>query len=71
MEMDMRELTGSETLYGFAGWLTTRREVTRMSASHDCAGIPDLIQEFCEANGLSEPKEDWHEILIHPLPTER
>jgi len=56
----------SEAIYGFCGWLTTRKEKTVMSSSSDCAIIADLVKEFCEVNKLSEPSEKWHENLIHP-----
>ena len=62
----MSELTASEALFGFTAWLTTREGVTKMSAQHDCAGIADLVQEFCAANGLAEPADNWHEKLVHP-----
>ncbi len=62
----MKELSASEALYGFVGWLTTRDEVTQMSTQHDCAGIADLVGKFCEANGLPEPAGDWHHRLTHP-----
>lgn len=60
------KLTGSEAIYGFCGWLTTRKEVTQMSSKHDCAIIADLIDEFCKANNLSEPSDYWHKSLVHP-----
>lgn len=63
----MSELKASEALFGFVGWLTTREDVTEMSAAHDCAGIADLVRDFCEANGLAEPVDNWHEKLIHPV----
>lgn len=62
----MDKLTASEALFGFCGWLTTRADVTEMSAQHDSAGIADLIQEFCVANGLAEPADDWGDKLVHP-----
>ena len=61
-----KELTGSEAVYGFCGWLTTRKEVTRMGSKHDCAVIADLVDEFCKVNNLQEPGNDWHNNLKHP-----
>ena len=61
-----RELTGSEAIYAFCGWLTGRKEVTQMGSKHDCAVIADLIDEFCKTNNLLEPSEDWHKSLAHP-----
>ena len=58
-----RELTGSEAIYGFCAWLSTRKEVTKMSSKHDCAIIADLIKEFCDVNELSEPAGDWQKLI--------
>ena len=60
------ELTASEALYGFVGWLTTRMETTKMGAEHDAAGIADLVKTFCDANDLSDPGEGWEQRLVHP-----
>jgi hypothetical protein len=62
----MDKLTASEALYGFCGWLTTRDEKTIMSASDDAAPIPVLIRQFCETNGLKDPRKYWHKMLTHP-----
>lgn len=62
-------LSPSEAIYGFAGWLTSRREVTTMSASHDAAGIAELVDEFVKRNALPEPRENWHKELIQPTQT--
>ena len=61
-----KELTGSEAVFGFCGWLTTRKEKTVMSASDDCAVIADLVKKFCAVNNLAEPKKGWEKLLIHP-----
>ncbi len=61
-------LIASEALYGFAGWLASRSERTVLSSSDD-AGIAvavELVVEFCEANHLAEPREGWHDNLVHP-----
>lgn len=62
----MKELTGSEAIYGFCGWLTGRKEKTTMSSSDDCAIIADLIDEFCKVNKLSDPRNNWADNLKHP-----
>ena len=61
-----KELNPSEAVYGFAGWLTTREEETRMGANHNCAIVADLVKIFCEANSLLDVSEDWPNNLIHP-----
>jgi hypothetical protein len=60
------KLTASEALYGFAGLLTTRYEKTVIGATEDAAPIADLVASFCKENGLSEPRDGWHNNLIHP-----
>lgn len=42
----------TEALSTFLGWLTTRDEVTTMSAAHDSAPIAALLKEFVEVNDL-------------------
>jgi hypothetical protein len=60
------ELSGSEALYGFCGWLTTRDKPTTMSSHEECGHIADLIGTFCKTNDLSDPRDDWDKKLIHP-----
>ena len=60
------KLTASEALYGFAGWLTSRDEKTIMSACDDAAHIAHLVDQFCKENSLAEPRDGWHNNLIHP-----
>jgi len=59
-------LSGSEALYGFCGWLTSRRKPTVMGSAFDCSDIPKLIEEFCKVNKLPEPRGKWSENLTHP-----
>ena len=59
-------LNPSEAVYGFAGWLTTRKEQTIMSASDDAAIVADLVKQFCEVNNLPPVSKDWPQHLIHP-----
>ena len=63
-----RELKGSEALFGFCGWLTTREEVTIMSSKNDAAGIADLIKLFCDTQRpkLSDPEDGWDKWLRQP-----
>lgn len=64
--MNKNELSGSEALFGFCGWLTTREEKTVMSSGNDCTTIVLLIDEFCKANNLTEARDDWADNLTHP-----
>ena len=60
------KLIASEALYGFCGWLSTRKEITVVSSHHDAAPIAELVRIFCEENKLTEPREGWDKNLIHP-----
>ena len=60
------KLTASEALYGFAGWLTCRKETVIASSSHDAAIWADLVKTFCDENNLEEPREGWQNNLVHP-----
>ena len=59
-------LTASEAIFGFMAWMTTRGEVLKIGASCDAAPFPPLIDTFCKANGLIEPRENWTDFLTHP-----
>ena len=65
-EISQGKMTGSEAIFGFVGWLTTRKEKVVMSSQDDCAAITGLIEEFCKVNNLPEPRENWSNNLIHP-----
>lgn len=59
-------LKGSEAIFGFCAWLTTRKKKTIMSASDDAGAIPPLIKEFCDLNKLSDPRENYTDYLTIP-----
>lgn len=62
------DLNASEALYAFAGWLTTRDEVTEMGAMHDCAPIAKLVGDFCAVNGLPDVRESFANASVrHPV----
>ena len=60
------KLTASEAVYGFAAWLTCRKEKTIMSSSDNAAPIAELVAIFCKENNLQEPRNGWQNNLIHP-----
>lgn len=60
------KLIASEALFGFCGWLTSRKKITVMSSTYDVGVIVELIKIFCEKNKLPEPRKDWDKNLIHP-----
>ena len=59
-------LNQSEAVYGFAAWLTCRKEVTIMSAAHDAAPVVELVSEFCDRNGFPPVSDQWPKELVHP-----
>ena len=63
---EVMQLSGSEALFGFAGWLTSRDEPVTASAKHDAAVWAELVGEFCAKNHLSDPREQWDTLLTHP-----
>ncbi len=65
---EVTQLSGSEAVMGFLGWLTTR-DITTVIGRDTLGGEAiELWEQFCDANGLSKPRESWHELLTHPKP---
>ena len=61
------EITAAEALYGFMGWLTSRETVTpELSAKHNAAIAAELVDKFCKANELRDPRDGWEKTLKHP-----
>lgn len=67
----MDELTASEALFGFIGWLTAREERVVFSAHDSASPAVELVREFCKTNGLTEPREDWITRLTMPFTGKR
>jgi hypothetical protein len=61
-----KELSASEAIFSFCGWLSTRNEETVFSAKNDCAVIADRIKEFLKINNLPEPRPGWEDSFKHP-----
>ena len=59
-------LSASEALYGFAGWLTARKEVTTLSRVHDAGVAAELVNEFVKTNKLPAPRDGWSKKLKQP-----
>lgn len=59
----MNELSASEALYAFAGWLTSRPQQTIMSNTDDAPHVAELVGEFCRSQALAEPREGWEKAL--------
>jgi hypothetical protein len=55
----MNELSASEAIYAFAGWLSSRSEAVLVGAVHDCSPLAKAIEDFCQEQGLPEPRPGW------------
>lgn len=62
----MLVLNQREALFGFVAWLSCRKQVIKLGGTEDCAGLPDLIEEFSNANGFLEVSESYPDNLVHP-----
>lgn len=60
------KLTPSESIYGFAAWLTCRKKKITLSSSNDASEIATLVELFCKENELGIPRDNYAEILKHP-----
>ena len=66
-EMINTELTSSEALYGFIGWLTSLENKVQFSAYHDASIPVDLVVEFMTANNLPELRDNFTEHFKFPV----
>lgn len=62
-------LLPSEALFGFCAWLTTRNNPITASSRHDAGEWACLVDEFCKANKLTQPRNNWTDYLTHPKPS--
>lgn len=60
------KLSGSEAIYGFVSWLSTRKEEIKIGSHNVVPPLPELIQLFCDTNNLDKPQERWVKNLTHP-----
>jgi len=56
----------SEALYVFAAWLTCREKPVTPSRKHEAGIAAVLVDEFCIANSLEDPREDHSLWPKHP-----
>ena len=64
---DVMKLSGSEAIFGFIAWLTGNEDEYAIGPKENCGVWPDLIEEFCLVNNLDSPREQWTELLTHPV----
>jgi hypothetical protein len=58
-----KRLNASEALYGFVGWLTSRKRKTVMGANEDASEAVNLISEFIKVQKLPRARENWTRYL--------
>ena len=63
---DEKKLQPSEVIFGFLGWVTSRRQPITLSAHHNASIAAKLASTFCDANQLDPPRPHWNKYLVHP-----
>ena len=63
-------LNPAESVFGFAGWLTTRKQEVTLSSKHNAAPVADLVKRFIDENHLGDVSERWPRNLTHPMEAE-
>ena len=64
-------ITASEAVYGFAAWLTGRKQKVSFGAKCCCAPAAELAGLWCRTNGLPPPRpKAYPKNIKHPKTTE-
>ena len=66
-----KKLKSYEAICGFCSWLSTRNQMTVMNTKTSIAPVAKLIQRFCNANKLDQPRIGWEKNLYHPEPSNK
>ena len=53
----MEKITASEAVYGFAAWLTCRKDAVTLGANNDAAIVAELVGKWCKINELPRPRD--------------
>ena len=70
--MSEKRMTASESVFGCAAWLTTRDGSVTFGDKHDAAIAAELVKEWCETNGLDDPRDGvYPDNIVHPAATQR
>jgi hypothetical protein len=67
LQPTLDELSASEALYGFMGWLTSREKSVTLGAQHEAGIAVELVTEFCKTNNLAAPRDGWTDRLTYPV----
>lgn len=69
-EAPVGELSASEAVYAFAGWLTGGGMDHVALGAHDPSQAAELVGAFCKSQGFADPRHSWHKaIKPYPAPT--
>lgn len=63
----LEEISPSEALYGFAGWLTSSDISLTVGAKHEAGEMAVLVDKFCKSQGLASPR-DVYPNNLKPYP---
>lgn len=67
IDMVNNELTASEAVCSFSGWLSTRSEEICFGKSHPSDVVAAVVGKFIDANNLVEPRSDkWPGNAVNP-----
>lgn len=66
MSIEKQKLNQAEAVFGFAAWLSSRKERIIMSSTDDAGYLADLCDEFCKVNDFPAISSNWPDNLIHP-----
>ena len=58
------ELSPSEAVFGFAGWLTTRDNPVTMGSTNECGQVAELVGKFVDQQKLEDPRDHWEKDLV-------
>lgn len=59
-----KQISASEALYSFIGWLTTRDRAIMMSAHHNSAAVAEILAIFLQVQGIPAPADNWQHKFI-------
>ena len=61
------KIIASEAIYGFAAWLTCRKDPVVLGAAHDASIAAKLVEEWCKINILLPPRAGvYPDNIIQP-----
>lgn len=60
------KITASEAIFGFCGWITSRKEELTVGAAIPCGAIIELITEWCKVNNLVDPRDRYSDYIVQP-----